>query len=165
MGLNAQVLVNGKHVGEVFRSTKVSGEVEVCHIGGKCSVMPVNSAWINIIADSNSISIGAKTDQPVIDGLQRKNYFMPSVRGTFGELRGATIGGFLYDDPKGVKTFHQNSILGDGRNDILVSKTAKVFLEDKNPVFLYFTHVEYSSGKVRTISFTAEINPKKEDGK
>jgi hypothetical protein len=89
-----QIKVGGKHIGQVYRTQNVTGECEIGHIWGRTTIMPVKEAWVNIKADREVISIGGggcsankehiiepwidvgvKTDDPILDGKPRKDYY------------------------------------------------------------------------------------------
>ena len=132
MDISGQVTVNGKVPGELWRTTNVSGEVEVMHIAGRTAVMPVKDAWVNI--DGDRISIGARCDNPILDGQTRKNYWMPSMRGTLSK-----------EFPQAIQTIVDTAITGYGDNEeFRTIKTAMIVMESGKPKSLVFTVTEYA---------------------
>ena len=79
--LSAQV--DSKPIENLYETTNVSGSVEVGHVWGRTCIMPVTSVWVKIV-DGN-IHVGAKTDQPVLDGEVREDYRMSAMRGKLSE--------------------------------------------------------------------------------
>jgi hypothetical protein len=114
---SAQTTVNGVVPGQLWRTNRVTGSVEVIHIGGRTALMPTKDAWVNI--DGERISIGARCDQPVLDGVQQRGYFMPALHGELNK-----------DHRNNVHTITKKEVYGWGDNfDINVVQTATIKMQ------------------------------------
>lgn len=129
-----QVRVNGEIPGEFWRTNKVSGEVELFHIWGRTTVMPVKEAWVNIVNDK--ITIGAKADDPVLDSKPRKDYTMSYLS---GKLQKEFPG-------KMIQIIIDTKIVGVGNNEeFRITRTAMIAMKDGRPESLIFTCMEYAA--------------------
>lgn len=127
-----QVTVNGEVPGELWRTSKVSGEVELFHIWGRTVTLPVKDAWVNI--DGDRISIGARCDNPVLDGKPRTGYMMADMSGTIRK-----------EFPQQIQTIIKTEVTGFRDNEnFLTTKSAMVVIKDGKPVSLVFTCVDYA---------------------
>lgn len=131
--VSAQVTVNGKVSGELWRTDKVSGEVEVFHILGRTATMPIKEAWVNI--DGDRISIGARCDKPILDGKPRDGFHMADMTGTISK-----------EFPTQIQTITKTEMtrIGDDA-ELMTTKTAMVVLKDGKPESLCFTCVDYAT--------------------
>jgi len=128
-----QVTVNGKVRGELWRTDKVSGVVEVFHIWGRTATMPVKEAWVNIEGDR--ISIGAKCNDPVLDGKPRDGYHMADMTGKVSK-----------EFPTQIQTIVKTEMTGIGDDEeFRTTKTAMVVMKDGKPESLVFTCVDYAT--------------------
>lgn len=129
----AQTRVSGVVPGKLWRTTQVSGEVEVFHIWGRIVAMPVKDAWVNI--DGDDIAIGARCDDPVLDGKPRKGYYMAHMGGKLQTAYPA----------ESIQTITDTQIMGYGDDSLVhVVKTAMISMKDGKPVSLIFTCTEYA---------------------
>jgi hypothetical protein len=130
---SAQVTVNGKVPGDLWRTSQVDGVVEVFHIWGRTVTMPVKEAWVNIEGDR--ISVGAKCDQPVLDGKRRDGYHMADMTGEVSK-----------EFPTQIQTITKTEMTGIGDDEeFRTTKTAMVVMKDGKPESLVFTCVDYST--------------------
>ena len=132
-----QVMVGGEVQGELYATEKVSGNVEVGHIWGRTTIMPVKSAWVNIYGDN--ISVGAKTDNPVLDGSVRNGYCMPHMSGKLSS-----------DFPQQIQTITKKEILSYS-DDIEYYRTSVgiITMKDNKPTSLVFTCTDYAMFDVK----------------
>ena len=142
--VNAQVTINGKVPGELWRTNKVKGEVEVFHILGRTVTLPVKEAWVNI--DGETISIGAKCDQPVLDGKPRDGYQMAYMSGKLSK-----------DFPTEIQTITQTEIWQLGNNqEFRTTKTATIVMDNGKPKSLVFTCIDFAMFDVK--AFIKQMN-------
>lgn len=129
-----QVQVNGKVPGELWRTSIVSGDVEVFHPWGRTVVMPVKDAWVNV--DRGRIIIGARCDDPVLDGKPRTGYMMADMSGPLQTEFPDEV----------IQTITNTEITGVGNNEeFRTTKTAMIAMKDGKPVSLVFTSLEYAA--------------------
>ena len=142
--VSAQVTVNGKVPGELWRTAKVDGVVEVFHIWGRTATMPVKEAWVNIEGDR--ISVGAKCDDPVLDGKPRDGYQMADMTGKVSK-----------EFPTQIQTITKTEMTGIGDDEeFRTTKTAMVVMKDGKPESLVFTCVDYATFDIP--AFIAKVN-------
>jgi hypothetical protein len=142
--VSGQVTVNGKVPGELWRTDKAKGEVEVFHVWGRTATMPVKEAWVNI--DGDTISIGAKCDKPVLDGKPREGYHMAYMSGKLSK-----------DFPTEIQTITQTEIWQLGNNqEFRTTKTATIVMDDGKPKSLVFTCIDFAMFDVK--AFIKQMN-------
>ncbi len=134
----SQVLVNGKYQGDVYRSSKVVGQVMVSHVFGKQANMPVKSAWVNI--HGTEISIGANTDQPTFDGILAKNYFHRGLQGSLPEASNNKYSSMTLTD---ISNYTSR------QGEYVTTTVATIMFKDKKPSFVYYYEID--SGDVNEI--------------
>lgn len=126
----AQTTINGKVPGKLWRTNNVQGQVEVYHPWGRTTTLPINDAWVNV--EGGSISIGARCDQPILDGTQRKDYHMAAHYGK-------------YDSSTDIQVITKKETTGyTDEIEFKTVKTAIVVFKDGKPIFLYFTCVDHA---------------------
>jgi len=140
--VSGQVTVKGKVPGELWRTDKVKGEAEVFHVLGRTVTLPVKEAWVNI--DGETISIGAKCDQPVLDGKPRDGYQMADMSN-----------GFVVTDEIQTITKTQAWQLGNNQQ-FRTTKTAVVVMDGSKPKSLVFTCIDFAMFDVK--SFINQMN-------
>lgn len=130
--VHAQLRINGKVPGDLWRTKKVDGVLEVFHIWGRKATMPVKEAWINI--DVDRITVGAKCQNPVLDGEPRYGYMMANMTGTLS-----------HDFPKEIQTISNVTITQIGEHaEIYTTNTAMIVMKDGKPKSLIFTCLDYA---------------------
>lgn len=132
--LFAQTTVNGKVQGMLWRTTDAHGEVEVTHAWGRTAHVPVTGAWV--VVHDGTITVGAKTPLPLIDGEYREGYSAAQISGPLDSQW-----------PTHVQTLTKKEIIGvgDGK-DIVVVTTAIIVFDDKSddPLSLTVTRYDYA---------------------
>lgn len=139
--LIGQVMINGEVPGELWRTSDVSGEVEIIHPWGRTAVMPVKDAWVNV--DGERISVGARTDDPILEGKARKGYFFRHLRGTLSK-----------SFPPYIQTISQRSstLVGVKEHQIYQARFAVVIFVDEAPRALHYHSVEFADFDVPEVS-------------
>ncbi len=139
-----QVTVDGKVPGELWRTDNVSGEVEVFHILGRTTVMPVKDAWVTL--DGDTVTIGARTDEPVLDGKSRKGYQMANMSGNRQS-----------DFPTYIQTITDRHSSGIGEEqDIRITRTVMITWTEGKPKSMIFTELSYADFDIA--AFVAEVS-------
>lgn len=132
--LAAQVEVGGKVPGQLWRTSKVSGEVEMFHPWGRTVVVPIKDAWVTI--DRGRITIGARSAKPVLDGKPQDGYMMANMS---GQMQTEWPG-------QHIQTIVDTSITGIGdKEEFRITKTAMISMKDGKPESLAFTCLEYAT--------------------
>jgi hypothetical protein len=147
---HAQIKVGGKHIGEVYRTQNVTGECEIGHIWGRTTIMPVKEVWVNIKADREVIpvggggcsankdyiiepwiDIGVKTDDPILDGKPRKDYYSNYPQG-------------YYDEDSDIQIIKEAEESEYEEDKVVKRMTViMVLMKDKKPQSLVCTVIDY----------------------
>jgi len=139
-----QVTVNGKVPGELWRTDKVAGNVEVLHAWGRTAVMPVKDVWLTL--DRGVVTVGARTDEPVLDGKPRSGYSMAHFSGEWQA-----------DFPAYIQTITDRHSIGVGeKQEIRITRIAMITWSEGKPKSLIFTELAYADFDVA--AFLAEVS-------
>lgn len=131
----------------IYRTEKVQGEVEIFHIWGRTTVMPVKAAILQL--HGPTIRVYAETDQPILDGEQRTDYHMSPLDGVANT-----------DFPTQIQliTGRESSVLPTDQR-IHQTKTAMISLQEGEPLSLVFTSIEYALFDVKAYNEKSVDDP------
>jgi hypothetical protein len=159
----AQIKVGGKHIGEVYRTQNVSGECEIGHIWGRTTIMPVKEVWVNIKPDREVfgknkdyvsepwIDVGVKTDDPILDGKPRKDYYSHLPQG-------------YYDSNSDIQIIKKVEEYDYEEDKIVKSMTViMVLMKNKKPQSVVCTVIDYCQFDIDTYRKELQTQIEKED--